>query len=135
MKLHQLICLFACICLSVSYSSVLEICSTPFLLYVSKQSISNSFSKYLLGKGGRECKIVFQFYFITSSDDFTFGPNLLICNNRSLSDLGLNSKCARLEYWYLKYLFRVSNFFFVKPLPKRLPWPVTFLQNIFYCEP
>ena len=113
----------------------------PFLLYISKQSISNSFSKYILGKGGRECKItscpkkIPQFYFIKSFDEFTFGPNFLIYNNRNLSNSGLSSKRACLEYRFLKNLFLAPYSLVVKPFPSRLPWPVTFPQNIFCCEP
>ena len=121
-SVHQLICL----CLSLlAFTFQFRFCQlgklSVFLLYVSKQSVRNSFSKYLLGKGRRECKIVFQFNFIKSYDDFTFGPNLLIYNNQTLSNLGLSSKRAGLEHRFLKYLFLASYFFVVKLLPSRLP--------------
>ena len=138
MKLHQFISWSVCLSL-LAFTFQFRFCQlgklSVFLLYVSKQSVRNSFSKYLLGKGRRECKIVFQFNFIKSYDDFTFGPNLLIYNNQTLSNLGLSSNRARLEHRFLKYLFLASYFFVVKLLPSRLPWPVTFPQNIFCCDP
>ena len=148
MKLYQLMCL--CLYL-LAFTFQFRFCQLgklfpPFLLYVSKQLISNSFSKssWVREEGNVKSElpvwcvrqVIPQFYFIKSSDDFPFGPNLLIYyNNRTLSNSGLGLKRARLEYWFFKYLFLVPYFFVVKPLSSRLPWPVTFPQNIFCCEP
>ena len=59
--------------------------------------------------------VILKFCFIKSSEDFTIGPKLLIYYNQTLSNSGLSSKRAHLEYWFLKYLFLAPKFFIVNP--------------------